>query len=80
MTRERGGKCSAVQVKDVSQSQAVTVGVHGEEKEEATTCPDSPRSFFLLMKTTCADSPCSSAPFLVEQLRNRTMCTPSVTA
>ena len=49
-------------------------------KEEVTTCPDSPRSFFLLLKTTCADSPRSSAPFLVEQLRNRTSCTPSVPA
>ena len=49
-------------------------------KEEATTCADSPCSFFLLLKTTCADSPRSSAPFLVEQLRNRTSCTPSVTA
>ena len=36
--------------------------------------------FFLLLKTTCADSPRSSAPFLVVQLQNRTSCTPSVTA
>ena len=49
-------------------------------RKEVTTCADSPRSFFLLLKTTCADSPRSSAPFLVEQLRNRTSCTPSVTA
>ena len=80
MTRERGGKCSAVQVKDVSQSQAVTVGVHGEEKKKRLHVLTALVLFFLLLKTTCADSPRSSAPFLVEQLRNRTSCTPSVTA
>ena len=44
--------------------QAVTVGVHGEEKKKRLQCADSPRS----------------APFLVVQLQNRRSCTPSVTA
>ena len=60
--------------------QAVTVGVHGEEKKKRLQCADNPRSFFLLLKTTCADSPRSSAPFLVVQLQNRRLCTSSVTA
>ena len=60
--------------------QAVTVGVHGEEKKKRLHVLTALVLFFLLLKTTCADSPRSSAPFLVEQLRNRTSCTPTVTA
>ena len=60
--------------------QAVTVGVHGEEKKKRLHVLTALVLFFLLLKTTCADSPRSSAPFLVEQLRNRTSCTLSVTA
>ena len=54
--------------------QAVTVGVHGEEKKKQLHVLTALVLSFLLLETTCADSPRSSAPVLVRQLRNRTSC------
>ena len=46
-------------------AQAVTVGVHGEEKKKRLHVLTALVLFFLLLMTTCADSPRSSASILV---------------